>query len=96
MAAMNEHEEFLLSYWSDLQLAGKDNGNRSSVGIDVSVESPKDKSERLRKLIKFISGIRYRCSLTKASTTFRKLLCSVPCWRWMFFITPYHAFLSTW
>ena len=65
MTTANKYEDFLSSYWSDLHsvAASKASDGGSSVGIKQSVETPREKAERLRKIIRFLSSMRSRCSM---------------------------------
>ena len=62
MTSVKECEEFLSYYWSDLNsAAAQTNDGGTSTGIEQSGEIPREKAERLRKIIRFLSRMKSRC-----------------------------------
>ena len=62
MMSPSECEKFLLSYWSDLHLVAESrvSNGRFSVGMEQTIEAPRERAERLRKVIRFLSSVKNR------------------------------------
>ena len=62
MMSPSDCENFLFSYWSDLHIAAESrlNDGGSSVGMEQTTEAPRERAERLRKIIRFLSSAKNR------------------------------------